>query len=241
MVPSFLIVHSKGFKEYKGKMTPEEILKHVSKFIVDQSKIADETWLNDNEKAAILFTDKAKVPTMWSSISSFFSNQIKIGKSNSSKLLKKFGGDKFPAIVMKNSTTTLQYNGKSSFNSVRTAIRDFFAGEYEVPFLFHIDYFLPEEYEEQKKDFTGYAVMETSDELSEELRFAKEKHQGKKFKFFFGSENIPLKFIKPNQRWILHPIQHRAYQLKQDENFNDICNGILEGRIKWSITNSNEL
>ena len=243
-LPAFIMLNQNGFKEYKGKKTEDEILKHVSRFVKDSTKIADRSWLSDNYELAILFTDKPKTPSIWAGISTHFKNIMKIGISNSSKLMKEFAGDdaKFPTIIMKNSSCVEKYVGKVSFGSIKKTLEEFISGEYEVPYQFANDYFLPEEYKDQIKGFTGYCIISVSSELSSGLKKAKESHQTKRFKFFYGTNNLPFKFMKENSTWVIHPVQQKAFQVKSDDSISDAIESILNANAHWmNIDPSDEL
>ena len=244
ILPSFLMINKNMHKEYKGKRTEEEFLKHVQKFVIDSTKKADKSWLSDNYESAILFTDKVKTPSIWAGISTEFKNKMKIGISNSSKLLKQFVGEdaKFPTIIMKNSSCVEKYVGKVSFNHIKETLEEFIAGEYEVPYQFTNDYFLPEEYKEESKGFTGYCVISASSELQEGLRKAKESHQTRRFKYFYGSKDLPFKFIEKDSIWIIHPVQNKAFRVKSHDALNDALDSVLNGNVQWiQIDPSDEL
>ena len=244
LLPAFLMLNKNGHKEYKGKRTEDEILKHAQKYVIDSTRKADKSWLSDNYESAILFTDKPKTPSIWAGISTEFKSAMKIGISNSTKLLKQFAGDdaKFPTIIMKNSSCVEKYVGKVSFGSIKSTLEEFLAGEYEVPYQFHNDYFLPEEYKEEIKGFTGYCVISATSDLPDELKKAKETIQSKRFKYFYGTKNLPFKFIEQDSVWIIHPVQNRAVRVQSFDKISETVENVLNGNVSWiPIDPSDEL
>ena len=241
-IPSFIMLNKEKSKEYKGKKTEDEILKHISKFVIDKTLFAKEKWLTSKLDSAVLFTDKLRTPSIWAGVSSHFNGNVKIGVSNSTELLKKYGGKKFPSIFMHNSTHTEMYNGPVSYGNIVKTLEEFMRGEYERPYLFINDYYLPDEFYDQVGDtFTGFCVISATDKLHEGIADAKDSHQGKKYKFFVGSESLPFKFININETWIIHPIQKRAMKVDSPEQTSKALDSIIDGTAKWIKYETNEL
>lgn len=233
IIPSIFIVHPHGFLEYKGKKHEKAIIAAASKFIPDKSIKFNSSFITDGVDTAIFFTDKKNVPSMWAGISCAFEGKARITKSSDQKLLEKLGGIKMPAMVMINKTHKIPYRGKSTFNTVRSALQEFFDGEYEIPFQFYNDYFLPEEFEQENDKFTGYSIVVMSDELPSQVRKARLRHNSSRFKYFLGSQNPPFPFMKPNSIWVVHNVREKINQITDPKELSQFLENVVEGAPNW--------
>ncbi|EAX91233.1 hypothetical protein TVAG_210580 [Trichomonas vaginalis G3] len=237
-VPTIIILHKTGYKKYKGKYTENDLLKAAAKFLKDHTKKATLEWINEPQDTAILFTDKSFIPSLWVGISSDFRNKLRIGVTNSTEVMRAYGVTKLPSIIMMNSSYRTFYKGRISFGAISQTLTDFIQDSYEEPYVYDPDYLFPDEYQKQTANFTGYIAFAVTDELEADFQRTKDTRTPRRFKFFYGTENLPYKFMTPGTYWILQPSKNRIAKCNSAKEIFDFCAKIVDGEMKWQDLNS---
>lgn len=232
-VPTILFIHKTGYKEYKGKKNENDILRAAAKFLKDHTIQASKEWINEPHDTAILFTDKQSIPSLWVGISSEFRNKMRIGVTNSTEMMQAYGITKLPSIVMMNSSYRTIYKGKISFRAISQTLTEFMQDTYEEPYYFDPDYYFPEEYNTQIQNFTGYVVFSVTSEVDNDFKRTKESRTPRRFKFFFGKEDLPFNFMTPDTYWVLQPSKRLIHKCENTREVYETCLKIVEGEMKW--------
>ncbi|OHT11706.1 Thioredoxin family protein [Tritrichomonas foetus] len=233
VLPTFLIIHKTGRTEYSGKRNERSFVNAAAKFIPDKTLQIDDSWIKDTASSIILFTDKQKTPPIWAAISCVFQGHARVGITFDSDFDDHYKIDKKPSIVFVNSTHKITYQGKNSFMVLRQSIQDFLDGVYEEPFQFNADFFLPEEYEDECKDFTGYCIMHVVPDLDPKVKAAQEKFKNNRLKFFYGDEDLPFSFMKPGDLFIFAPHRQSAIKLESPSELTVALAGVFDGSTNW--------
>ncbi|KAH0792474.1 Thioredoxin family protein [Histomonas meleagridis] len=234
VVPTFIIIHKGGRVDYTGKRTDRSFINAASKFIPDHSIPVTKDWVDDETYSAILFTDKEKTPPMWAAVSCSFHSKIRIGITSDPEILELFNVEKTPTIIFTNKTHRITYTGRNTFNAISQSVSDFIDGSYEEPIQFNIDFFLPEEYTEECENFNGYCIIHASAELDPKLRVAQEKYSSNRLKFFYGDEDLPFEFIKPNELYIIAPHKKEAMKVQSVNELKEAIMDVFDGNAKWT-------
>jgi hypothetical protein len=158
---------------------------------------------------------------------------IRVGVSSDPEILSAYGIDKPPTILFVNHTHQMPYLGRNSFGTMRSAVRSFLEGDYVEPFQFHVDFFLPEEYAEEVKDFWGYIVFQTTRKLDPLVAKAQRHHRASRIKFFYGATNLPLSFMKPDNLYIIAPEKSSAVKVDGPADLLTAIKDALDGKTKW--------
>lgn len=234
MLPTWMIIHKEGRTDYTGKRAERSMVNAAAKYIPDKSLTVEPVWAEDGQASVILFTDKEKTPPIWSAISCAFKGRIRVGISRDQSIMDTFKVEHTPAILFVNKTHQITYHGKNSFMHLRQTIEEFLEGDYEEPFEFNVDYFLPDEYEDECGSLVGYCVIQTGRELDPRMRLAKDKFKSDRFKFFYGSDDLPFDWMKENETYIIAPHKKQAIKVGAGPNdLNIALSGVFDGSAKW--------
>lgn len=227
-LPTLIILHRGGRVDYTGKINERAMVNAASKYIPDRAKKVKPEWETDGQGTAILFTEKPVTPPIWASISCVFQGKMRIGVTTDVAIRKQFGIEKTPTIIVYNKTHKVRYAGKNSFVALRQTITDFLEGTYEDPFVFHADFFLPEEFPNEIQNFNGYCILHYSADLDYRLQNAHDKFHSNKLKYFYGDEGIPFEFMKPEELYIICPSKGTAKKVDIN-NLNVEISALLDG------------
>jgi thioredoxin-like negative regulator of GroEL len=234
ILPTMFILHKGGRVDYTEKRSERAIVSAAAKYIPDKSAIASPDWGTDGQESVILFTDRKKTPPIWAAISALYQGKIRVGLSTDRSLMSQFNVTKTPTILFVNKTVQIVYTGKTAFTSLSQAIDDFIKHEYEEPFQFNADFFLPEEYKDESQNFTGYCVIHTVSDLDPALKLLQTKLKSAKLKFFYGEEDLPFDFMKPDQIYIIAPHKQSGMRLNSVSELEPVLQRIFEGRGEWT-------
>jgi hypothetical protein len=205
LLPTVFIIHKHGRLDYKGKRTERAIVSAAVKLIPDKSIPADLDWLSDGQEAAILFTEKKSTPPIWAAVSCCFQGRLRVGIASDPATIAAFKIEKVPTILLLNKSYRTVYTGGISFLEVKKTIGEFLSGEYEEPFPFNSDFFLPEEYQEEANNFSGFCVIHVVPDLDPKLKEAQVKFRMRKVKFFYGDEDLPFPWMQQGKLYVIHP------------------------------------
>lgn len=232
-LPTFIIIHKKGRADYTGKRTERSFVNTAAKFITDKTLKVEESWVNDGVDSLILFTDKDKTPPIWAAVSCVFQGKIRVGVTDDDELAKSYKIDKRPAILFVNKTQQILYQGKNSFLTLKHSIEDFIAKQYEEPFQYNVEYFLPEEYESECQQSSGYCIIHVNPDLDPKMRSAYNKFKNNRLKFFYGDEDLPFSFMKKGDLFIFHPNSYTAIKVDSPNDLSLAISSIFDGSAQW--------
>jgi thiol-disulfide isomerase/thioredoxin len=202
-VPTILILHKNDNSEYKGKRNASALIKAAVKFIPDKCLPVDADWQSETQETVILFTNKTTTPPIWAAVSCVFQGRAKVGISSDPAIRALFKIEKTPTILFQNRTYRTVYTGENSFTQLRNSIGEFLKGEYEEPFRFISDFFLPDEFLEECTNFSGFCVVHVETDLDPKLKDLQQRFKSRKVKFFYGDEDLPFEFMQPGKVYVI--------------------------------------
>jgi hypothetical protein len=232
MVPLIFILQQKSRILYKGKRSAAALIKAAVKRIPDRALKATEDWNSDGRDSVILFTNKTVTPPIWAAVSCVFQGRLRVGISADSAVHKAFKIEKTPTILFQNRTYRTVYSGENSFMELRKSIGEFLKGEYEEPFRFISDFFLPEEFTEECGNFSGFCVVHVDSDLDPKFKDVQQKFKDRKVKFFYGDEDLPYEFMEHGKVYVIQ--QHKGLGLALD-SLNDLAltlSGLFDQGVK---------
>lgn len=232
-LPTFVIIHKKGKADYTGKRTERSFVNTAAKFIPDKTMHVEKSWLTDNSDSIILFTEKDKTPPIWSAISCVFQGKIRVGITDDDEIAQSYKIDKRPAILFVNKTDQIVYHGKNSFLTLKQSVDDFMAKEYEEPFQYNVEFFLPEEYESECAQTSGYCIIHVNPDLDPKMSAAYQKFKNNRLKFFYGDEDLPFDFMKKGDLFIFHPNSYAALKVGSPSELSIAISSIFDGSAQW--------
>jgi hypothetical protein len=205
LLPTVFIIHKNGRVDYKGKRTARAIVSAAAKLIPDKAIPPDPDWLPDGQESAILFTEKKSTPPIWAAVSCYFHGRLRVGITSDPGMMTAFKIERTPTILLLNKSYRTIYTGGNSFLELRKTISEFLSGEYEEPFPFNSDFFLPEEYQEEANNFSGFCIIHVVPDLDPELKEAQLKFAKRKVKFFYGDDDLPFPWMQQGKLYVIHP------------------------------------
>ena len=117
---------------------------------------------------------------------------------------------------------------------VCTKVDDFLDGQYEPPLDLHVDYYLPEEYEDECEKSTGFCVIQVSDELSTGMMNAKDTFNNGRFKFFYGTDDLPYPWMQKEKIYVFHPRNEMVIELETVSQLKVALTSVLDGSAEWT-------
>jgi thiol-disulfide isomerase/thioredoxin len=228
-LPTFMIIHRSGRVDYTGARSDRSMVNAAAKLIPDRSVPVEFDWASDGRESIILFTDKKVTPPIWASVSCVYHGKVRVGISSDPDVMDLFKVEKTPTILFVNRTHTFTYYGRSSFLCLRQYIEDFLGGVYEEPFQLHPEFFMPDEYEYEATNFTGYFIIHTAPDLHPKVRAAYQKFKSNRLKFFYGEKDLPFPFMKPGFVYILAPQRSVAIKLESPDELGVALTSVFDG------------
>jgi thioredoxin-like negative regulator of GroEL len=233
ILPTFMIVHRSGRIDYKGPRNDRAMLNAAARLIPDKAAPVTLDWATDGRESVILFTDKTTTPPIWAAIACAFHGKVRVGISADPEMMDAFKVDKVPTILFVNKTHSFTYSGRNSFLYMKQYIEDFLSGHYEEPFHFNADFFLPDEYDQEARNFSGYIIMETSADLDPRVKAAKQKFKNNRLKFFYGDQDLPLPFMQPRKVYIVQPQKEQAIVIDSPADLAASIATVFDGTAEW--------
>jgi hypothetical protein len=232
-LPTFTIIHRSGRIDYKGPRNDRAILNAAAKLIPDKSIPAEIDWANDGRESVILFTDKSVTPPIWAAIACAFQGKVRVGITADPEIMDAFKVDKVPTILFVNKTQSFTYYGRNSFLCLKQTIEDFLSGQYEEPFQFNPDFFLPDEYDDEARNFSGFFIIQTSGELDPRVKTVKRKFKNNRLKFFYGDQDLPFPFMKLGRVYIIQPYKQQGIALDSPNDLAESLGAVFDGTAQW--------
>jgi thioredoxin-like negative regulator of GroEL len=233
-LPTFMIVHRSGRVDYTGPRNDRSMVNAAAKLIPDRSIPVEFDWANDGRESVILFTDKKVTPPIWASVSCVYHGKVRVGISSDPDVMDLFKVDKTPTILFVNKSHTFTYYGRNSFLSLKQYIDDFLNGAYEEPFQLHPEFYMPDEYEYEAKNFTGYFIIQAWVDLDPKVKAAYQKFRSNRLKFFYGDRDLPLPFMKPGFVYILAPQRNMGIKLDSVDELVVTLTSVFDGTATWT-------
>lgn len=238
-LPSYFIFYPNGERIYQGKRSARAMINECAQMIPDRTQPVQTNWLNSSLETAILFTNKNVTPPMWRALSCIFQGKLRMGYTNDQNIYSVYDVHNLPEIQFINKSSRITYSGKFHYKSLKNALNSFLQGSFENPFQFNSDFFLPEEFWIENEHFTGYSILIVSDILSPSIRRVKDQFSNNRLKFFYGTDNLPYSFMKPDQIWLIFQRKKMALQAQDAEQLKVFLTQIFDGTIVWKPISEN--
>lgn len=240
--PSFIVFHQKGQSEYDGDGEPDDLIEFASQYLKDNTVEINESWIppfnNAKSKpAAILFTKKKVVPTLWKGISHIFGKKknVLVGICRSDEVFSKFGIKNLPEIVFVNSTFNYTYNKKLQFAKIERTLEKFLSKTLKIENDDVPDVILP------SNDFSyecigrlKICILNTKKGDDPSFEEMHRVYSTMQFKWFKGVSGIPFDFIKENEIWIYNPKVDGFIKVNNVVSMGDILEKVYESSVEWT-------
>jgi len=233
--PQFCIFHPSGQTCMNSTMTARELVNMASSYLPDFCQKVDSKWFSEPDiPVAILFTEKKNTPNLWAAISYHFKpHPIRIGKSDDQELAAKFGITTLPAIVMKNMTHTIVYEGDNEFLPLKDTLKKF-SQKKLMKIRKSLRVYPLKDFEENCKGQDTVCLVHASEELSQEFEIYRKKHTTSMLEFFYGLENLPHPAMKTGSVFAIRKSTNEYIEMKSLEELSTVVPKILEKTATWS-------
>ena len=242
--PSFIVFHQKGQTEYDGDGDPDDLIEFASQYLIDNTVEINDSWImpspdTKSKPAAILFTRKKNVPTLWKGISHVFKKKknVVIGICRNEKLFSKFGVKDLPSIMFINSTYKYTYK-KLQFAKIERTLEKFLSKDLKIENDDVPDVILP------SNDFSfecigrlKICIVDTKKGDDPSFEEMHRVYSSMQFKWFKGISGIPFDFIKENEIWIYNPKVDGFIKVDNIVSMGSILEKVYESSIDWTRKN----
>lgn len=243
--PTYIVFHQNGQTEYDGDGDPDDLIEFASQYLTDNTIEINESWIKPSQDskskpAAILFTRKKKLPTLWKGISHVFKKKrnVIVGICRDEKLFSKFGVKNLPSIVFINSTYSYTYDKKLQFAKLERTLEKFLDKTLKIEKDDVPDMILP------SNDFAFECIgrlkiciinaKKDEDPSFEEMHRV---YSSMQFKWFKGVNGIPFDFIKENEIWIYNPKVDGFIKVDSIVSMGSILEKVYESSVDWTRKN----
>jgi thiol-disulfide isomerase/thioredoxin len=240
-LPTFLIFHPKGktVGAFRDFQTAKAMVTAAIQKIPNLAITINESWLAlPNLKAAVLLTNKQKVPPLWAAISCNFSSTIvKIGTSNNESIHKVFGVKRMPAVVLIDGERRVEYEGPIAFQILQDSIVKFFGGSVTptpapTPTPKPLVRKLAElgEFNTTCRGKATFCVIEGADEIDPLLVDTAKRYTPDPLEFFVCGPNCPLEWARTGV-WVLHHKRDAGIRLDSLDDIDTHLQRVIDGSI----------
>ena len=212
----------------KGKYT-KMLLDSLPEAVQD----ADQSWITSSrkKKSVILFGKKFNVPTYWRAIGAYFEDKnLRVGVCTEQDEMEKFGvKSKGTTILYLNSSGAYNIPYTSDYKALRNVIELANANKPLPPKSNDERFFLSTKFNEKctKGKICVYHAVRSIDPRFErkEIRFTDPR-----IVFFSGTMEIPFKFIKEDEIWIISGDKLSGYKVNGIQELDNAIHSVLDNK-----------
>lgn len=238
MIPQFRIFHAKGDSDYVGNRQDRSFLNSAISYIEDFTEPVDASWEGSlvAKPAAILFTDKAQSPAIWSAVSSYFHGKsVRVGLCSDEELQTQYGVTSVPEVRFMNGTASEVYKGKVDFKGIRQAMEVFFAKRLEmINQEVGGSFYDVSRFEELCLGGRQNCIVCGMDKATEEMERLARTYARRKLLWFTGTEALPYDFLRSGGVWFYNPRRDGFVRVQNEEDIETTMESMLDGVLKWT-------
>ena len=233
-----LLFNKAGYQQISIPCDPQKYYRMLVDSLPDNVLDADPSWVKSSKKkpSAILFTSRFKVPYMWRAISGYFKNSLRIGLCTESDYFESFDVIHTPTIVYLNGSGMFPIHNAQIIQDYKTLRNylDLFRHNKELPEKPQIQrFFLSEQFNEKCTGDT-ICVFHASRSIDPRFSLKETRFPDPRLRFFSGSSNLPYKFMKEDELWIIKGDKTGINPVTDFQDLDEMISYHLKGTIKWT-------
>jgi hypothetical protein len=232
--PAFCVFHPNGHTCLPANITGRQLINKAGVFYPDYTTRAQPRWVDEiNDPFVILFTEKPQPTYLWSAISRHFhKHPIRVGFSNDHAVADKLGISNFPAIVLRNQTVKIEYDGALSFVALRDTIKQFTQKKLQkIPTAIRV--FGVKDFGEKCKGKDKICIIDSVSADAAALEPLRKQHRSASLEFFVGKDELPLA-LKPGKFYAVRLSTEQFVSFGSAAELSGKIDDILSGKVEWA-------